>query len=232
MGNTKSKILICGGLMMIAAALCLAGYNLWDAHRAADSVVELVQELEAQRDLATESQTPAVSDPPSQETPAYILDPPKQETPAYILDPTIDMPTVELDGNEYIGILEIPSLELSLPVMSSWSYPKLKLAPCRYGGSAYLNDLIIAAHNYPTHFGALGNLELGAAVIFTDADGNEFSYTVSEIEQLPSTALEEMKSGDWDLTLFTCTVGGKARVTARCTLNDFFRLEDSMNALE
>ncbi len=220
MGNIKSKILICGGLLLIAAALCLTGYNLWDAHRAADSVAELAQELKAQTDSAAESHPPAVSDPP------------KQETPAYILDPTIDMPTVELDGNEYIGILEIPSLELSLPVMSSWSYPKLKLAPCRYGGSAYLNDLIIAAHNYPTHFGALGNLELGTAVIFTDADGNEFSYTVSAIEQLPSTALEEMKSGDWELTLFTCTLGGKARVTARCTLDDSFRLEDSMNALE
>lgn len=189
MGNTKSKIPICGGLLMIAAALCLTGYNLWDAHRAADSVENIVQEMEL---------------------------PEETEPPAYLLDPTMDMPIVELDGNEYIGTLDIPSLELSLPVMSDWSYPKLKLAPCRYTGSAYLDDLIIAAHNYPAHFGSLGNLEEGDAVIFTDADGNQFSYTVSEIKQLPPTALEEMESGDWDLTLFTCTVGGKARVTVRC----------------
>lgn len=174
---------------MIAAALCLTGYNLWDAHRAADSVENIVQEMEL---------------------------PEETEPPAYLLDPTMDMPIVELDGNEYIGTLDIPSLELSLPVMSDWSYPKLKLAPCRYTGSAYLDDLIIAAHNYPAHFGSLGNLEEGDAVIFTDADGNQFSYTVSEIKQLPPTALEEMESGDWDLTLFTCTVGGKARVTVRC----------------
>ncbi len=92
----------------------------------------------------------------------------------------------------------------------------MKLAPCRYAGSAYLNDLIIAGHNYRAHFGALGKLRAGDSVIFTDAGGNRFSYTVSRVEQLSSSALEEMESGDWDLTLFTCTVGGKARVTVRC----------------
>ena len=49
-------------------------------------------------------------------------------------------------------------------------------------------------------------------------DGNRFIYAVSGTEQLPGTAIEEMKSGDWDLTLFTCTIGGAARVTVRCVL--------------
>ena len=59
---------------------------------------------------------------------------------------------------------------------------------------------------------------MGSEVIFTDMDGNRFIYAVSETEQLPGTAIEEMKSGDWDLTLFTCTIGGAARVTVRCEL--------------
>ena len=29
--------------------------------------------------------------------------------------------------------------------------------------------------------------------------------------------IEEMAAGDWDLTLFTCTLGGQARLTLRCT---------------
>ena len=37
-----------------------------------------------------------------------------------------------------------------------------------------------------------------------------------EIERLRPTAVKEMTSGDWDLTLFTCTVGGQSRVTVRC----------------
>jgi sortase A len=28
--------------------------------------------------------------------------------------------------------------------------------------------------------------------------------------------VEEMESDEWDLTLFTCTIGGKSRVTIRC----------------
>ena len=204
MGSTKSKILICGGLLLIAAALCLAGHNLWDAHRATNSVAELIQKLEAQTDSATESR------------PLAAFDRPEQETPAYLLDPDMDMPTIELDGNEYIGTLEIPSLELSIPVMSEWSYPGLKLAPCRYQGSAYLDDLIICAHNYDAHFGRLKELEPGDAVVFTDTAGNPFSYSVKETEVLEPTDIEKMESGEWDLTMFTCTIGGEKRITVRC----------------
>ena len=28
--------------------------------------------------------------------------------------------------------------------------------------------------------------------------------------------LSSMEEGDWDLTLFTCTIGGKTRITVRC----------------
>ena len=128
------------------------------------------------------------------------------------------MPVQEIDGEGYIGILQIPDLALELPIIGEWSYPRLRTAPCRYVGSAYTHDLIIAAHNYASHFGGLASLALGSEVIFTDMDGNRFIYAVSGTEQLPGTAIEEMKSGDWDLTLFTCTIGGAARVTFRCEL--------------
>ena len=75
--------------------------------------------------------------------------------------------------------------------------------------------MIICAHNYVTHFGRLRNLLPGDQVIFTDIDGDEFYYTVAEMDTLPGTAVEEMESGDWDLTLFTCTMGGQSRVTVR-----------------
>ena len=104
--------------------------------------------------------------------------------------------------------------------MSRWSYPDLKIAPCRYQGSAYQGDLILLAHNYSRHFGQIHSLTAGDVIRFTDADGNRFTYEVSLVEQLERTAIEEMESGDWDLTLFTCTVGGAARVTVRCRQTD------------
>ncbi len=114
------------------------------------------------------------------------------------------------------GTLEIPALELSLPVMDAWSDPDLKLAPCRYKGSAYLDDMIVAGHDYRTHFGNLYRLQTGEEVRSTDAEGNLFAYTVAEREKLAATAVEEMENGDWDLTLFTCAWGGKAREAVRC----------------
>ena len=139
--------------------------------------------------------------------------------PAFVRYPDMEMPTKEIDGETYIGVVEIPSLELSLPVMSDWSYPQLKKAPCRYVGSVYSHDVVICGHNYDRHFGRLKDLAVGDEVRFTDMDGNEFSYTVEELEVLRPTAVEEMTVGDWELTLFTCTLDGKSRVAVRCVQN-------------
>lgn len=141
--------------------------------------------------------------------------------PAFVRYPDMEMPTKEIDGETYIGVVEIPSLELSLPVMSDWSYPQLKKAPCRYVGSVYSHDVVICGHNYDRHFGRLKELIPGDEVRFTDMDGNVFRYSVCAVEQLAKTAVEEMQTGDWDLTLFTCTKGGVMRVTVRCALEGY-----------
>ena len=75
---------------------------------------------------------------------------------------------------------------------------------------------MIAAHNYRTHFGLLESLAPGAQVKFTDVEGNVFSYEIAEIVILEPTAIEELLSDEWNLTLFTCTYGGQARVAVRC----------------
>ena len=200
MAKTKYKVMLGAGLLLIAAALALAAYNVIDAQRAARSAAQALEAL---------SQTTAVSAAEPEQASA-------DDAPAYLADPEMPMPTVSFDGNAYIGRVDIPSLGLSRPVLSEWSYPRLKIAPCRYTGSAYLDNLIIAAHNYSSHFGNLNRLNTGDTVTFTDVDGNQFTYAVSLIEDLPGTAIEEMQAGEWDLTLFTCTLGGRSRVTVRC----------------
>lgn len=138
------------------------------------------------------------------------------EIPDYILNPNMEMPVKEKNGQSYIGVLEIPSLGLTLPVISEWNYARLKKAPCRYAGSAYTDDLVIAAHNYKTHFGTLKKLRQGDLVSFTDAAGNRFNYAVVLTETLMPNDVQEMKSGEFALSLFTCTVGGSYRITVRC----------------
>lgn len=62
-------------------------------------------------------------------------------------------------------------------------------------------------------------LNIGDSVNFTDMDGNVHSYRVAALETLAPEDVDGMLSGDWNLTLFTCTLGGKSRVTVRCTEN-------------
>ena len=129
-----------------------------------------------------------------------------------------EMETKEIDGHLYIGYISIPELELELPVMAEWSEQNLKTAPCRYTGSLYTDDLIIAAHNYTTHFGKIRRLSVGSELIFTDVSGKQHCYTVCDTEQIPGTAVETMQAGgagEWDLTLFTCTLDGQNHVTVR-----------------
>ena len=143
------------------------------------------------------------------------------EPPYFVKNPGMEMPVTEVDGSYYIGYLSIPDLDLELPVMQNWSYPDLRVAPCRYSGSVYANDIVIAGHNYDRHFGRLNSLSAGSEVRFTDADGNIFIYSVSLLETLEPTAVMEMTSGEWDLTLFTCTYGGANRVTVRCSMESY-----------
>lgn len=138
------------------------------------------------------------------------------EIPDYILNPEMNMPIKNVNGIDYVGVLSIPELGIDLPVASQWNYRNLLVTPCRYYGSAYLHNMVVCAHNYEAHFGRIKHLNVGDSVIFTDIDGNKFEFRVNELETLQPTAIEEMLSNDYDLTLFTCTLGGMSRVTVRC----------------
>ena len=124
---------------------------------------------------------------------------------------------MRIDDREYIGVLSIPALGLELPVISAWDYPGLRVAPCRYTGSAYTDDLVIAAHNYGTHFGRLKDLSPGDAVTFTDMEGVVNAYQVESIQTLSPDDVDAVQNSGYPLVLYTCTPGGQTRVTVFCT---------------
>lgn len=194
----KGTLCIVIGVLLILAALGVACYNIIDENKANELSSSVLEQLAPEIIEATE-----------------------EVMPNYQIFPDMEMPVKEIDGNDYIGVLEFLAFDMELPVMSDWSYPKLKTAPCRYSGSAYKNDMVICAHNYDCHFGVLKSMIPGEMITFTDMDGNEFLYEVAEIEVLDPYATEEMTSGDWDLTLFTCTYGGQERVTVRCIRSEY-----------
>lgn len=198
------KICMVLGALLILASAALLAYNQWDASRADKAAQQALDGLEQTLNETVEEKAKDDS---------VILQPE--------LDPEQEMTETELDGWSYIGFLSIPSIGLDLPVMSEWSYAGLKIAPGRYSGSTYADNMVVCAHNYAKHFSPIKWLTEGTPVYFTDMDGMRWSYEVSYVENLQPTQIEKMtektgESDQWDLTLFTCTTGGRARCAVRC----------------
>lgn len=182
------------GICCLIASAGFLIYNRWEAERAQSASADLLQVL---RENITD---PKQAESPSEETAAALG----------------EMLTTQVEGYDCIGVLSIPVLELELPVLTDWSYEKLKIAPCQYFGSYYEADFVVAAHNYPSHFGRLSLLQPKDLVLFADVSGTVYCYEVVLLETLPANATEEMITSGFDLSLYTCTPGGSNRVTVRC----------------
>ena len=188
------------GVVLLLAALGLYGYNRWEDAQAGAEAQTVVQDL--QEKVVEQTQSAASA-------PAIDYS---------SLDP--ELPVVELDGYEYVGTVSIPAIGIDLPVMSEWSYPRLKIAPCRQFGSSRADDLVIAAHNYESHFGKLTSLTAGDSVTFTDMDGIVNEYVVNKVEVLDPHSVEEVEHSGYALVLYTCTYGGKTRIVVFCDRSD------------
>ena len=176
------------GLLLIVGALLLTGYNLWDEQRAAQDAQAAMQAVTTSRQAAPDEPQP---------------------------DPDETMLAVEIGGKRYVGSLELPSLGLTLPVLETCNDANLKAGPCVYSGTPYKDGLILAGHNYKSHFGKINRLAVGDEAIFTDMEGRRFIYTVAEQTIISGTDSDAMVAGDWPLTLFTCTMDGRSRITVR-----------------
>ena len=208
----KSKVgifCIVIGVMLLVGAAVLAMFNMRQDAAARDSAAAVMSQLVQQiRDNTADEPTI----PEGDVVPGLEL-----QIPVDLLtEADKKMTEVEIDGYAYIGYLSIPALNLELPIMSTWSYPQLKLSPCRYTGTLRGEDLVLMAHNYSNHFGRISQLIVGDSVSFTDMDGNTTRYTVVGTDILDPNAVEVVTAGDFDLTLFTCTYGGSNRVTVYC----------------
>lgn len=183
------------GVLCIVFSMGLLVYNNRESQIARDNAVVIMDTIRIA--IAQEEQQTTLADPFDEE-----------------------MKIKEIDGYGYIGYLSVPALDLDLPVMSEWDYGRLKIAPCRYYGSTKTDNLVIAAHNYKFHFGYLGHLKPGDAVIFTDMESAVRTYKVDSVELLMPNDADKVKDSGDDLILYTCTYGGEKRVTVRCSYAD------------
>ncbi|MBP5361897.1 MAG: sortase [Ruminococcus sp.] len=211
MKSKIKKFLIFLGSVMIIAAAVLCAYNIHEGKKAGIAAEAAVTAIKSNLPVKSEKEEQKEIVPSEDDLYASYEQDEQQESISEII----------IDGISYYGYLTIPALGLELPIRTELSYPALKESPCRFSGSVQNNDLIIAAHNFPDHFGRISKLGTGDQIILTDATGETYIYSVIYTEIIAGTDPPQMFNGqseEWDLSLFTCTIGGQNRITVRASI--------------
>ncbi len=130
--------------------------------------------------------------------------------------PSSDMPVLEIDGVDYVAMLEIPSFGVTLPVADQWDSNKLSSSPARFSGSAYNQTFVIGGADYSRQFGFCDQIQHGALVTVTDMTGTQFTYTVSGVDRAKHAETQWLTSADCDLTLFCRDMYSMEYIAVRC----------------
>ncbi len=117
------------------------------------------------------------------------------------------------DENKFsvIGLIEINSIGLNYPIISTFNYDLLKISPCRFFGPMpnEVGNLCIAGHNYNNYkfFSKLKNLKIGDVINIYDLTGNKVAYSVYnsfETDYDDLSCINQDTDGKREITLVTC----------------------------
>ena len=217
---TKPKkigiVLLTAGAVLVIAALLLFSRNRAEDRRAGESAEEtlrLVEAAMAERGTNGETgTTPAPGDgepdaaataanaPGASASPGTAAAGTETGSGGLPAPPALDMPTVRSGAYDYIGYLDFPGYDLTMPVAATWSFPAMEISPCRHTGSVYNDNLVVA----------------GDTVTFTDVDGNVFTYTVREFASVTPDDSDTVMNSGYALTMYTCNWDTSERVTVFC----------------
>lgn len=133
------------------------------------------------------------------------------------------------DGKEtynYIGVINIPSLGIKYPILSSTSEELLKVSVTKYWGPNphEVGNLVIAGHNYRNSkfFSKLLKIENGAKIEITDLKGKTLEYTVYDtykVDPNNNDCTSQLTDGHTEITLITCTNDNKERFVVKARTN-------------
>ena len=188
--KTYSKLFIYAfigiGLLLLLSGAGLIGYNIYEDYRSGHAQEQILNQLDA--------------DHSGKSMEAY----------------SSRFGTTQIDGNDYMGVLSIPSLGRRYPIQSTWSSQNMKMTPCRWSGSIESNDLILVGHAYQSQFASLHQLKVGEMIILADMRGHQFLYQIIEVETVNSNELQPVDTTDWNLQLYTYAPDGRSGVAVFC----------------
>ena len=128
------------------------------------------------------------------------------------------------DGVKYTteAILKIPKINIEYPVLSATSDALLFVSLNKYWGPQpnEVGNYCIVGHYYENGkmFGKLHKLKNGDKAELTDLSGNTLTYQVYNkyvVEPTDTRCTSQLTDGRKELTLITCTNGGKQRLVVK-----------------
>lgn len=171
------KAFVFAGVLLLAAAMSLFLFGAW---KSATQREELSEAMLSMQELFNDSTAGLIGDWAGE-----------------------DMPQLEIDGRNYIGLLEVPECGIALPVAAAWETGLFPFRPARYSGTLYNDSLVIGGSNAEDSFAFIGQLDAGDWVNFTDVQGIRYVFAVSKITHNTTIDIDELRSFDTPLLLFT-----------------------------
>lgn len=203
-------------LFVLAGALAITAgvyaYTLWQEGVRAEKNAQEILSVSGFADLggaAVREET---------DSQGYVQ-PQEPEAEAGALDGLLDS---ELKGYSVIARLDIPVIDVSLPVLSETTDMALGYSVCYYSGpeAGGEGNLVITGHNYASgaHFGNLDKVKTGDEVMLVAPDGSEFIYTVYDTQLITPDDVQALSETSYDreLTLLTCEENANRRLLVRC----------------
>ena len=180
------------GIVLILISLCFVGFSLIKNHTENQNAQKIVSEIVA------------------------FLPPITPGSTEERFDNT--MPALQLYGQDYLALLEVPGQDICLPVAAGWDAGKLSSAPRHYFGSAYNNSLIIGGSDRSGQLDFCVRSDVGQTVTVTDMTGARFSYRIVKIERASDVDAARLMDGNPGLTLFTKDSSTFDYIILRCQL--------------
>lgn len=183
----RNKWLLIIGLSLIAVSVCLViGTEIlhWHADKQAQKIVQYMETVLPARSIGTPE--------------SYNV---------------MEMPALSVDGRDFIGLVDIPSHGVTLPICRNWKASTLPFFPCRFSGTVYDGSLIIGGGSRA--FSCLKEMDIGDKVHVTDMQGAVFSYTVTHIRRANTADVASLQS-DASLTLFVRDGYNRKYVIVEC----------------
>lgn len=214
-------------VLLAAAGICVMLWPVFTGHRLQSSAATAVQEFLADRDEPEQQYPELLADLQAYNQRIY------NEKQSSLVDleaceePAADLTAYGIE-DEIIGVLEIPTMELTMPVYLGASATHLAAGAAVLGntsapiGGANTNCVIAGHRGWrgADYFRHIDKLTVGDEVVITNL-WKTLTYTVADIQIIHPHEVEKIKiqQGRDLLTLLTChpyASGGKQRYVIYC----------------